>query len=101
MSPAEDRKALCRTHSEAASGRTLSAAVGTGARAARAAAVADSPPQAGGESLASEERTATPGAEPGGAEEGAAGERGWATSVARAAAGTLGSPAAAIPAGPA
>ena len=54
--------------------------------AARSAAAADSSPQAGGDPHAGEERTATPGAEPGDAEEAALWSAGGTEAVARAAA---------------
>src|SRR5271167_1832065 len=77
---AEERQAGRGPCAEAAAGGPFSAAVGAQQRAARSATVADPSPQAGADSQSGEERIATPGHEPGAAEESPAMERGGAES---------------------
>src|ERR1039458_7709643 len=86
---AEERPAGCWTHSEAVAGRPFSAAVGAERGAARSAAVADSSPQTGADPQPGEERTATPGDEPGDAEKSATVERAGTASFSPVTAGGM------------
>src|SRR5713101_7502586 len=95
---AEARQAGCATPAAVAGGWPLSADLDSFERREGPAAVADSLPQAGASSRTGEERTATPGAQSGRAEEKASVERSGAEVAAPAAAEAVVRPATRRPA---